>query len=376
MLVSGVATKVQQFHNQLKDCSWLHGEPGQKKLILQPGESGLVGVVNNESIPFHLYIRLGSVLNFLASQFDAGLEYRTLNIYRSALSATHPQIEGFKVGEHPLVVQLLKGIFNSRPPAPRYTSTWDVSKVTSYLEGLGPSEQLSLRQLSKKLASLRAITSAERGSELIAHDLRFRRVHPEGVSFNLPELTKGVRVGKPLKTSFHSSFPENVLLCPCSCLKEYELRTQAFRPDAISEPNKLFLSVINPHKPVSSATLSHWVKDCLLEAGIDSQVFKSHATRGAATSAAVRAGVSIPEIIRLADWTNETTFKRFFYRPVWNASFGRSVLDSAAVGQEFWCFKRTLLYRDEYYDVQLKIMQRLLAACSMIIIVQIVGGEI
>lgn len=37
---------------------------------------------------------LDSVLNFLASQFDAGLEYRTLNVYRSALSSTHPQIEG------------------------------------------------------------------------------------------------------------------------------------------------------------------------------------------------------------------------------------------------------------------------------------------
>ena len=45
-------TKVQQFHRQLKDCSWLRGKPGQKKLILQPGESGLVSVVNNKSIPF------------------------------------------------------------------------------------------------------------------------------------------------------------------------------------------------------------------------------------------------------------------------------------------------------------------------------------
>lgn len=128
------------------------------------------------------------------------------------------------------------------------------------MEGLGSNEQLSLKQLRKKLAFLLAITSAERGSELIAHDLRFRRFHPEGVSFNLPELTKGVRVEKPLKTSFHSSFPENELLCPCSCLKEYETRTQAFRPASVSEPNRLFLSVNNPHKPVSSATLSHGLR--------------------------------------------------------------------------------------------------------------------
>ena len=162
---------------------------------------------------------LDSVLNFLASQFEAGLKYRTLNVYCSALSATHPQIEGYNVGEHPLIVQLLKGIFNSRPPALRYTYTWDVSTVTSYLESSGPNEQLSLKQLSRKLAFLLTITSAERGSELIAHDLRFKRFHPEGVSLNFPELTKTVRVGKPLRTSFHSSFPENKLLCPCSCLR-------------------------------------------------------------------------------------------------------------------------------------------------------------
>ena len=51
-LVSGVDMKVQQFHSRLKDCFWLHGEPEKKELILQRGESGLVGVVNDKSIPF------------------------------------------------------------------------------------------------------------------------------------------------------------------------------------------------------------------------------------------------------------------------------------------------------------------------------------
>ena len=209
----------------------------------------------------------------------------------------------------------------------------DVSKVTSYLESLGPIEQLSLQQLSRKLAFLLAITSAERGSELVAHDLHFKRFHPEGVSFNLRELTKTVRVGKPLKTSFHASFLANKLLCPCSCFREYEMQTRAFRPESVSVPNKLFLALNNPHKPVSSTTLSHWVKNCLLEAGIDSQVFKAHSTCGAATSAALRAGISTPEIVRLADWSNETTFKKLYYHPVWNARVGRSVLSSAAVEQ-------------------------------------------
>jgi hypothetical protein len=129
-------------------------------------------------------------VNFIAIQFELGLEYRTLNVYRSVISATHPQIQGWNVGKHPVIVQLLKGIFNSRPPMPRYINTWDVNAVTKYFESCSANDKLTLKQLSKKLVVLLALTSAERGSELIAHDLRFRRFHPEGVSFNLPELTK------------------------------------------------------------------------------------------------------------------------------------------------------------------------------------------
>ena len=103
----------------------------------------------------------------------------------------------------------MKGIFQKKPPLPRYTSSWDVTKVLTYLKGLGPNESLSLKQLSSKLVLLLALTSAERGSELAAHDLRFKKSHPEGVTFNLPELTKSIRVGKNLKVSFHASFPQD-----------------------------------------------------------------------------------------------------------------------------------------------------------------------
>ena len=72
---------------------------------------------------------LPAVLNFLGSQFLAGHAYRSLNVYRSALSAILPQVDAQKVGSHPLVSQFLRGVFHLRPPLPRYTETWDVSKV-------------------------------------------------------------------------------------------------------------------------------------------------------------------------------------------------------------------------------------------------------
>ena len=62
---------------------------------------------------------LSDIINFLAGEY----QYRTLNVTRSAISMTHPVIDSHRVGEHPMICQLLKGIFNSRPPQPRYPFT-------------------------------------------------------------------------------------------------------------------------------------------------------------------------------------------------------------------------------------------------------------
>ena len=63
---------------------------------------------------------LSNIANFLSSEFENGKQYSTLNTYRSAISATHPPIEGYPVGQHPIVCRLLQGMFNERPPQPRY----------------------------------------------------------------------------------------------------------------------------------------------------------------------------------------------------------------------------------------------------------------
>ena len=104
------------------------------------------------------------------------------------------------------MVQLLKGAFNLRPPLPRYSTTWDVDPVLSFIGKLGPKESLSLKDLSLKLGFLLAVTSMDRVSEVVSHDLRVRRFSPEGVSFQLPFLTKKTKVGQSLKTSFMPVF--------------------------------------------------------------------------------------------------------------------------------------------------------------------------
>ena len=66
----------------------------------------------------------------------------------------HEKVDGYEVGQHFLVARLLKGVFHQRPPQPRYTATWEISKVTNYLETLGDSVHLFIQALTFKTAML------------------------------------------------------------------------------------------------------------------------------------------------------------------------------------------------------------------------------
>ena len=117
------------------------------------------------------------------------------------------------------------------------------------------------------------------------------------------------------------------------CLLEYEKRTKVFRTTSDkSQPDKLLLSYIRPHKPISSETLSRWVVAFLSEAGMNTSIFKAHSVRGAASPAAFNAGVSLKDILSLADWSQDSTFVRFYYGPVFDPSVAGGVLASVSSG--------------------------------------------
>ena len=66
------------------------------------------------------------IIEFLTDLFEKGLEYRTINVYRSAISAYHHPIDGTPVGQIQEVCTLLSGIDNLRPPTPKYNVIWEV----------------------------------------------------------------------------------------------------------------------------------------------------------------------------------------------------------------------------------------------------------
>ena len=85
------------------------------------------------------------VASFLAYLYKEGYQYySSINSYCSAISSMHDRIEGVMVGQHPMITRLVKGVFHSRLPLPRYTHTWDVQMVLNFLKSLGDNWKLSL----------------------------------------------------------------------------------------------------------------------------------------------------------------------------------------------------------------------------------------
>ena len=184
---------------------------------------------------------IGPIIEFLTMKFKEGMQYSTRNSYRSALSATLPPIEGHPVGQHPLVCRLLQGMFNQRPPAPRYQSVWNVGVVTGHIQSQLQLTDLPLKELSKRLVVLLALSNASRSSDLHALDLRFRQFTPEGVIFRIPGLTKTRRSGPP-KEAFFAKFTDDEALCPVETLKVYKEKTTMLRTVDPMGPAPLLIS--------------------------------------------------------------------------------------------------------------------------------------
>ena len=266
---------------------------------------------------------VSEVANFLATLYQEGYQYNSVNAYRSAISSVHEKVDGLPVGQHPIITRLVKGVFNVRPPIPRYSNTWDVQKVLNYLDSQGKETPLSLKALTLKTAFLLAITRPSRSADLSQLNIARIRRGTNGVSFLPSVLAKQSRQGKPIESFYFPAFPANTTLCPVNTLDTYVDNTKQMR----GSENRLFISFIKPHKAVTSSSIARWLRTTLEEAGIDSSIFGAHSTCGASASAAARGGVTLEDILKAANWSSESVFQRFYHKEVDRAAYGMAVIN-------------------------------------------------
>lgn len=259
-------------------------------------------------------------LNFLSECYDNGYSYSALNTARSALSTVIMLPSTNTFGLHPLVVRLMKGVFNKRPSLPKYATTWDINIVLRYLEQL-PLKSITFKQLSLKTVMLLSLLSGQRLQTLKSIKVENVNFTHEGCEIYIDTLLKTTKPGKHLKPIKLQKYDADNL-CIVSHLKEYVSVTDSLR----TNEDQLFIRLQKPYVGVSTDTIARWLKLVMSEAGIDVTVFSAHSTRSAATSKANSCQVPIDTILAAGGWTNAQTFAKYYNKPIPTSSFGNQLL--------------------------------------------------
>lgn len=234
------------------------------------------------------------------------------------LSSVLPPVDKIPMGQHPYIVRLLKGVFNTRPPKVKLLPEWDLPKVLDALQKkpFEPMKKADLKFVTWKTTFLIAITTFRRCSDLQA--LRIGdgniSVYKRGVFFIREGLAKQDRPGHFGVKIFVPAFDEEKLLDPKRALTYYMKKTDSFRGED-RQDSKLFLSMNKPHKPVSCQTISSWIVNTIQYADNEkNKSVKAHSTRAIGPSWALYKGASMKNIMEAADWSRETTFTKFYLR--------------------------------------------------------------
>ena len=295
------------------------------------------------------------VSDFLVHLFNSQLKVTTIKNYRSAIAAVHEGFsDGSTISSSPVLTQILRGMFNERPPRQRLVPSWDLGRVLENLAAVPyePAHRSSLLQLSIKLAFLIAAASARRGCEIQALTIQpgHIRWEPGGVRL-VPKasfLTKNQTavftppdIFIPEIASILSSVRSDKLWCPIRSLKWYLERTKPLRGTC----DQLFISTTPPHGPASKDTIKRWIvsaiksanPDWLSDKDIGSQgPIRAHDVRAVSTSWAFFRGISFAEISQAACWKGPSTFTTCYLRDVLQneGAFGRAVLSASQPRRE------------------------------------------
>ena len=137
------------------------------------------------------------------------------------------------------------------------------------------------------------------------------KISSDEVVLLVPESLKTTRPGHlspiALKTFKNSE------LCVVAHLKQYIKMAAPFRNSGTSQS---LLSCVQPHKPISTTTLSRWCLILMKESGRNVNIFDSHSTMSASTSKCRISRLSSKETAKSAGWSNGKTLAKFYDKPI------------------------------------------------------------
>ena len=124
-----------------------------------------------------------NIIEFLTEEFKRGLSYNSLVSARSALG----NFLSFDIVHHSTVSTFLKGVYNLRPPTPKYFAIWNVNTLLSHIQHKDIS---TFYDITKKLATLFMILAGTRVNTLAHLKVADMYITDTEVTFTFDEVLK------------------------------------------------------------------------------------------------------------------------------------------------------------------------------------------
>ena len=244
---------------------------------------------------------------------DNNRGFSAIGTARSALASIVTLKCGTPVGSHPLVKKFTQGVFNLKPPTPRYVDIWDPETVLKFLKSWSPAKSLGLTKLVKKLCVLILLVTGQRGQILQALTIDNMSVGKNAYTFKIEnkDVKQGWRGYMP-EPLILRTFPADKRLCVYHYMTVYLKRTVDIRV----KNRSILLIGVKPYNPPSRDTFSRWVKQVLNLSGVDTNKFGAGSTRAAATSKAIASGSNLDEVLKSAGWVKKSTFQKWYSKPI------------------------------------------------------------
>ena len=157
-----------------------------------------------------------------------------------------------------------------------------------------------------------AILSGVRGQSLYLLNIFNMTIEPDYVSLRISETTKTSKPGSGIQEIRFDAYPIFKRLCVVYYIKVYLERTLKLR----WLKKSFFLCYGKYDSTPERDTVRRWIRDTLIDAGVDMTIFGPHSTRSASTSAARASGVHLRTILKTAGWTTPSCFQRFYNKPL------------------------------------------------------------
>ncbi len=205
----------------------------------------------------------------------------------------------------------MKGVHALKPTHSNVQrSTWDAAEVLSLLQSWGIPSKLTFAQLTGKLATLCALYSARRVSDLV-----LLSISPENLIRSKDKIVLYCSYGAKQDRIGHINPPitlhafKDKSLCPIAHLERYLTVTKKRRKG--DKGQSLFLIKVFPYGPAKIFTIRNWIVDVLKQAGVKAS---AGSTRAAAATYAATSNISLQRILEAADWARASTMYKFYVK--------------------------------------------------------------